>query len=298
MSAEASAWALQQDAGGPGPKLLLLVLANHADKDGVTYAGRALLAQECCCRTATITTNFAKLESLGLVKRLERRRGNGSRTSDWTVLAPQLEDRGPMIDAASDEYPEGVSQLAQRGSGTETVGKENGPGQVRFSGSPEQSGEQSESRPSSSSDEPDELAADAERLLKAKTKVGTRQVTSEEMGVAVEALRAFNRCSGSRYGLGAHLTPIVGRARERPSWDAAQHVRLVESAFRLRWWEQNGNARRGRRPTPAVIYGNERVFEAVVQDAIEEAKQRKEGSTASPASQAKRFVRKRPRGEL
>ena len=123
MSNEATSWAVRQDPGGSGPKLLLMVLANHAGKDGVTIVGRELLAEECCTRTATVTDNFKRLESCGLVARLERRRGNGSRTSDWTILAPQYPDRGEMIDGLKDrsnDRPVEVLELACRG--TDSVG--------------------------------------------------------------------------------------------------------------------------------------------------------------------------------
>jgi Helix-turn-helix domain len=132
MSNEATSWAIRQDPGGAGPKLLLMILANHAGKDGVCYPGREILTDECCCkRKATVTDNFARLERLGLVQRLQRRRANGSRTSDWTILAPAHADRGEMVDA-DDTRPENVASLARRG--TESVpdsGTENVPRQVR-----------------------------------------------------------------------------------------------------------------------------------------------------------------------
>lgn len=117
-------WALRQaPSDGFGPKLMLLVLANHADKDGVTVVGRQLLAEECGTkRPATITEIFGRLEREGLIRRVERRRGNGSRTSDWTVLAPEAVDRGEMIDSSCDsgqiERPEDVVVIARRGTDT------------------------------------------------------------------------------------------------------------------------------------------------------------------------------------
>jgi hypothetical protein len=113
------------------------VLANHAGKDGVTFVGRARLAEECCCQPQAISKNFARLEDGKLAARVERRRENGSRTSDWTILAPSSSDRGPMVDATQGEVPEGVAARALR-SGTENVSV-----QVRIKGGPEQSVEQS-----------------------------------------------------------------------------------------------------------------------------------------------------------
>lgn len=117
---------------------------------------------------------------------------------------------------------------------------------------------------------PADMRADAEELLRRKTKVDGRIVQPVEMAKATAALAAFNRLAGSDLGVGANLRNIVMRIRERPSWDVAKHVRLVESAFRIKWWERSSGRRRGRL-TPAVIYGNERVFEAVAEDAKDEA---------------------------
>lgn len=123
-----------------------------------------------------------------------------------------------------------------------------------------------------------EVVADGLEFLRTGEKVNRHMVTPYEMAIAAAAIHAFNRCfewkrpdgelvKGSEYGLGANLTPIVMCVRKRPSWDAAKHVRLVESAWRIRWWE-NGDA--SRRPTPKVIYGGG-AFENVAQDAAEEA---------------------------
>lgn len=99
--------------------------------------------------------------------------------------------------------------------------------------------------------------------------------------LAAASLAEFNRQAGTDFGLGANHGSIVMRIRERPSWDAPRHIRLVQSAFRFRWWERQGSSRR---PTPAVIWGNERCFEQVVQDAVEEARGERtdEGSRFRP----------------
>jgi hypothetical protein len=98
---------------------LLLVLAEAADADGVTIVGRKLLADRCNTdRPATITELYEQLEQQGLIRRLERRRASGSRTSDWTILAPLAIDRGEMVDATSDsgqiERPQEVVDVAKR----------------------------------------------------------------------------------------------------------------------------------------------------------------------------------------
>jgi hypothetical protein len=120
-------------------------------------------------------------------------------------------------------------------------------------------------------EDPDEdVARDGEEFLRRKQKVGSHIVTPGEMHRAVLAMSEFNRQAGTAQGLGPNLTPIVGRIREHPRWDAAKHVRLVQSAFRLRWWEKQGRRRPGP-PTPKVIYGSTDCFVNVANDAADEA---------------------------
>jgi hypothetical protein len=146
VSAEAQSWAQAQQVGSSGAKLVLLVLANIADASGVGYPGRALLAQRCECRAATITGHLQRLESAGFIMRFERRRKNGSRTSDWVVLGPRDFDRALMVDASPEEYPAQVAEAASCAVSVPPLagsGAVSAPGQVRFSGGPEQEGEQS-----------------------------------------------------------------------------------------------------------------------------------------------------------
>lgn len=115
------------------------------------------------------------------------------------------------------------------------------------------------------------MVQDAQEFLAQKRKVGGKVVTPEEMLRAAAAMAEFNRQAGTDQGLASSLEQIVGRLRDRPSWDAEKVVRLVQSAFVVRWWERPGDPRRPppRRLTPAPIFGNARCFEMVVQDAAD-----------------------------
>jgi hypothetical protein len=130
-----------------------------------------------------------------------------------------------------------------------------------------------------------EIAMDAVEMLRMKRKVDSRIVTPKEMALAAVALNEFNvlfehgESKGGGFGLGGNLTQVVMRVRDRPSWDAGVHVRLVQSAWRVRWWEKQSG---GGRPTPNVIW-SPKSFEQVVQDAKDE----KEGN----AQTGRRFTR-------
>lgn len=133
--------------------------------------------------------------------------------------------------------------------------------------------------------EPAEMvAADALILLGEKRKVAGKLVTPRELGLAAVCILLFNRDfeyqgkKGSDYGLGANLTEVVQRIRDRPNWDAPTWARLVESAWRIRWWENRAG---GKRPTPAVIW-SPKSFEQVVQDASAEKKQQQDQQHAKP----------------
>ncbi len=136
MSWQATSWAARQTAGNSGRKALLLLIANAASPDGTTYIGRKTLAVECECRPETVSANIAALENAGLLARHQRRRRNGSRATDFIVLAPRWEDRGEMRDADPDELPEAVAEDACRGQGAKSSPEVFRGGQVRNSGSP------------------------------------------------------------------------------------------------------------------------------------------------------------------
>lgn len=111
MSVEAMSWAFRQECAS-GPKFVLVALANFAGKDGVTYRGQAAIVSATSLTTRTVSGHMAKLEELGLIARARRFRRNGSRTSDWTVLAPGME-RGEMELPDVEEGPATLRELAE-----------------------------------------------------------------------------------------------------------------------------------------------------------------------------------------
>jgi hypothetical protein len=118
---------------------------------------------------------------------------------------------------------------------------------------------------------PDELVHDAVSHFAAGRRIDGRKITAEEMVKAAVVLAEWNEQRGTESGLGPNLAKIVMRIRDRPAMSAEQHARLVQSAFRLRWWERNGRRRRGPL-TPSVIWGSSDCFENVFQDAAAEAR--------------------------
>lgn len=213
---------------------------------------RGELADEAGVTTRTFDEYVPYFEEHGYIT-VERRpdpSGVGNLPNLWTLASP-LHLRG---EAASPGEADRHTEQPAGATRTKTTAGGSGEGGIELA--PEL-------------DVPAEMASDAAALLKRKVKVDGQQVKPAEMVIAAAALAQFNRELGSDYGLGANLRPLIMRIRERPSWDAAKHQRLVASAFRIRWWEKTGGRRRA---SPAVVYGNERVFEQVAQDAAAEAR--------------------------
>jgi biotin operon repressor len=92
MSWAAQKWAIEQDAGDPTAKLLLVVLASYAAADNSCFPSQETLARKVECSERSIRGHLAKLESLGLIRRHERRKQGGYKLSDLIVLCMTQSD--------------------------------------------------------------------------------------------------------------------------------------------------------------------------------------------------------------
>lgn len=86
MSWQATNWAVNQRVGNPARKLLLLVLANYADPDGVCWPSQGLLAEQTGMSLDTVQRQTKKLVADGFlsVSRPPKRRGQ------WQTFIYQL----------------------------------------------------------------------------------------------------------------------------------------------------------------------------------------------------------------
>jgi hypothetical protein len=89
-------WAFKQDVE-PGPKLVLLALADHANgQTGLCIPGQKLLADQCSMSVRTVQRHIQVLEDAGLLRREARMRGQGrGRTSDRYHLGDQGDNPAP-----------------------------------------------------------------------------------------------------------------------------------------------------------------------------------------------------------
>lgn len=87
MSVEAMSWAKEQKTGSPGAKLVLLILADYANEDGVSWPSKQSIVRITEQSQRTVTRQLRQLEELGILCTKPRQRGNGSSSSNIYELA-------------------------------------------------------------------------------------------------------------------------------------------------------------------------------------------------------------------
>lgn len=102
MSVQAITWALDYVAGSVTEKVVLLVLANYANEYGISWPSQKTLADQTALGERTVRRVLAGMEGRGVIRRILRRRSNGSRQSDMILLAA-FEGRKPAPPGMLDE---------------------------------------------------------------------------------------------------------------------------------------------------------------------------------------------------
>jgi hypothetical protein len=101
VSVAATTWAWQQSVKG-NAKLVLLALADHCGPDGTCWPGQKHLAEKCSITERSVREQMLSLEKQEMIERTERRRQDGSRTTDLIRLALPEEIRHPTGRKASE----------------------------------------------------------------------------------------------------------------------------------------------------------------------------------------------------
>lgn len=108
MSISALKWASEQTAGTPGAKLVLLILADFADSNGIAYPSQATIADVSEQGVRTVRDHLLELERRTLIARTRRHRDDGTRTSNAYQLRLPAKPAGnepPAKFAASERLP-------------------------------------------------------------------------------------------------------------------------------------------------------------------------------------------------
>lgn len=105
----------------------------------------------------------------------------------------------------------------------------------------------------------------SDRKRRRKKKVAGKEISDDEYALAAAVVSLFNSSAGTALTTDAHLTPIVGRIRERPKLTEEQHGKIIAAVFAgEHWWTGP--------PTPKIIYGNAGIFEQSIELARAAAK--------------------------
>lgn len=86
MTVAVMTWAFKQDVR-PTQKMVLLVLADHANDNGECWPSIATIARKASMSATSVKRNLADLEKTGLIRRERRKRSDGSWTSSRYFLA-------------------------------------------------------------------------------------------------------------------------------------------------------------------------------------------------------------------
>ncbi len=102
MSFWSEKWAYEQEPQSSGAKFVLVCLAHHADEHGYCYPSQKRIAAMTGLKERAVRGHLATLEQDGFIRRRERRRDDGKRTSDgiW-LLIPEDQLKLPAEIAAS-----------------------------------------------------------------------------------------------------------------------------------------------------------------------------------------------------
>ena len=103
-----------------------------------------------------------------------------------------------------------------------------------------------------------ETSTEKTSVSPSKKTVNRKVVSDEELALAAVVVSLFNSSAGTELSVDAHLTPIVGRIREKPDYTEAQFRKIVEAVFAgEHWWTGP--------PTPKIIFGNPAIFEQSIE---------------------------------
>jgi hypothetical protein len=85
MSIKVMSWVFEQNLN-PTQKIILMALADHCDDSGKCWPGLNGISEKCNLHISTIQRNIHKLEDDGFIRITERKRPNGSQTSNLYQL--------------------------------------------------------------------------------------------------------------------------------------------------------------------------------------------------------------------
>lgn len=218
MSGKLIGWAFDVKGLSPSQKLILLGLADNADRGGICWPSQRELVEKTGLSERTVREHLTLFEGRKLIAKEPRLKIKGrGRASNIYRLA------GGDDQPATDGRPTGSSQHDQ--PATDDI---------------------------SLIEEPPKESPKNQRH------VDRRVVTDDEFAIAAAVVVVFNEIAGTALSVDAHLTPLVGRIRERPKYTEDHHRKIIEAVFGgNQWWSGA--------PSLRVIYGNPAIWEQSIE---------------------------------
>ena len=140
MSVEASAWAWRQHISS-GAKMVLLALADHADRQGYCWPGADGLAEKCDLTRSTIWRHLQLLEAATLITRTRRSSHDGRKSNAYQLNMATSQIQTDDTDDALVQRPEnGVSNVSKTNPSVPTATSQDRTGTVITEPSLEPSG--------------------------------------------------------------------------------------------------------------------------------------------------------------
>ena len=199
MSVHVMSWVLRNSEATLGQRLVLLVIADHANHDGSkSWCSVATIAHEARLSRAQVQRCLRALESAGAIVET----GKGPKgTHEYSVaMGPQIEARG-----ASSTTTGGASSSANRGPHPEA--------QTVHS------------------------ATVQEQPSKDLATVNRKRVTDDERSLAEAVLETWNVQAHQRLTNVDWLRKIILRIREHPNLTIAEHDDVIRYALNHPWWK-------------------------------------------------------------
>lgn len=221
MSLAAINWAWELERLDPTEKLVLLAICDcHNGETGVCCPSRQYIARRACVGVRSVSRWMHSLEQRGLIRRLEHFDEEGRRRAN---------DIEVLLHEATPATTGGVT--SDKGEGV--------------------AGDKDDLVTGDKAIEPEEGTGRRNRTRRAR--VGRLPVTDRERELSQQVLAVWNELAGQSMSSSDWTARIIGRIREHPELELADHRLVIEAALADPWWTGP--------PTPSVVYGNGALFE-------------------------------------
>lgn len=122
MSVYAIVWAYDQSITNSGQKFTLVTAAQYCNDEGICWVKQETLADDMSMGISTVRRHLDNLEKAEIIERIERRRKDGTRASDFIKLRGFQRNRSNRAgDAASTAQSEQINRSNRAGNKRQSI---------------------------------------------------------------------------------------------------------------------------------------------------------------------------------